>query len=333
MQDSNRNDYSCELAQEQILLLTCSELPAAEQLRLRHHLAVCASCAAEYEEAERVCELLGADPALEPSASLLAASRIQLDLALDREFRSAGFAQRIRAAVRSWSVQLQAAPVMAALLLLVGFGGGGIAGVNLAEHNRSTAPPSDISPAAMPSHAGDTTDPIANVSSIETQPGSNIVQVHYNRLVPAELEADSSDPRVQQLLLLASQGSRDSSARENSVSLLASQCKAASHCDSRSVRQALMSSLRYDKNPAVRRKALDGLARYVGEDEAVRNQVLETLLHDDDAALRSRAIQMLAPVEADGSVRQALHTVATQDSNPYLRTVSRETLEQAPEIQ
>jgi hypothetical protein len=78
---------------------------------------------------------------------------------------------------------------------------------------------------------------------------------------------------------------------------------------------------------------LDGLAPYVAEDEAVRNSVLEALLHDENPGVRTQAIQMLTPVEADGSVRQVLHKVATEDSNPYLRTVSQETLAQGPELQ
>jgi len=99
------------------------------------------------------------------------------------------------------------------------------------------------------------------------------------------------------------------------------------------VRQALMASLRYDKNAGVRLKALDGLAPYIGEDEAVRNSVLEALLHDDNPGVRTQAIQMLTPVEADGSVREVLHTLANDDRNPYIRTVSQETLAQGPEIQ
>jgi hypothetical protein len=37
---------------------------------------------------------------------------------------------------------------------------------------------------------------------------------------------------------------------------------------------------------------------------------------------------LLTPVEADSSVRDVLHTVATRDDNPQIRNVSRQYLEQ-----
>ena len=94
-----------------------------------------------------------------------------------------------------------------------------------------------------------------------------------------------------------------------------------------------MQALRYDKSVAVRTKALEGLEPYVAEDMRVRDAVLEALLSDPDARIRTAAISILEPVEADTSVRQVLSTVANSDHNPHIRTVSRQVLSRAPEIQ
>jgi hypothetical protein len=94
-----------------------------------------------------------------------------------------------------------------------------------------------------------------------------------------------------------------------------------------------MVALRYDRNAGVRKKALDGLEPYVAEDMRVRDAVLEALLYDADPRIRNAALGILAPVEGDTSVRQVLHTVANSDQNPQIRTVSREVLRRAPEIQ
>ena len=75
-------------------------------------------------------------------------------------------------------------------------------------------------------------------------------------------------------------------------------------------------ALRYDKSTEVRLKALNGLKPYVAEDMRVRDAVLEALMADPDATVRSRAIELLQPVGADSSVREVLHTVASQDDNP-----------------
>jgi hypothetical protein len=57
------------------------------------------------------------------------------------------------------------------------------------------------------------------------------------------------------------------------------------------------------------------------------------LMTDPDAAIRSHAIELLQPVQADSSVREVLHTVAADDDNPHIRTVSREVLETQTQFQ
>lgn len=94
-----------------------------------------------------------------------------------------------------------------------------------------------------------------------------------------------------------------------------------------------MVALLYDKDPTVRLKALQGLQPYVEDDTKVRDAVLESLMNDGDARVRTEAIGLLAPVEADSSVREVLHTVAAQDDNAHIRDVSQQILNAAPQIQ
>ncbi len=83
----------------------------------------------------------------------------------------------------------------------------------------------------------------------------------------------------------------------------------------------------------MRMTALDGLQRYVGQDQHVRDAVLEAVMHDPDAQVRKTAIGVLEPVQADSSVRQVLRTVSTQDTNPYIRTASYNALQSSADIQ
>ena len=62
--------------------------------------------------------------------------------------------------------------------------------------------------------------------------------------------------------------------RADSVALLANECKAGHACaqaDPKGFGTQLLVSLRYDKMPRVRLKALEGLQRYVGQDQRVRD--------------------------------------------------------------
>ncbi len=98
------------------------------------------------------------------------------------------------------------------------------------------------------------------------------------------------------------------------------------------VREALMYALRYDSNPGVRLKALDGLGAYVKDDVRVRNALLEALMQDSNPGVRTEALHLLEPVRADGSVRAVLQTLADSDQNHYIRSQARIMLAQLPEI-
>ena len=117
------------------------------------------------------------------------------------------------------------------------------------------------------------------------------------------------------------------------MGLLAAECRAGHACQGAGIRDALMVVLRYDRNPGVRQKALEGLQPYVAQDIRVRDAVLEAILNDADPRIRTAAINVLEPVEADTSVRQVLQSVANSDRNPRIRLVSRQVLSRAPEIQ
>jgi hypothetical protein len=133
--------------------------------------------------------------------------------------------------------------------------------------------------------------------------------------------------------MLASENSSSTGVRDDSVGLLAAECRAGHSCQAAGIRDAHMVALRYDKNAGVREKALEGLEPYVAQDVRVRNAVLEALLDDNDPRIRTESINILEPVEGDTSVRQVLYSVSTSDDSPQIRNVSRQVLSRVPEIQ
>ena len=244
--------------------------------------------------------------------------------------------------MRNGLAGLQAAPVAALLVLVVGASAGVFGGYRLALHRTAPA----IVAAAAPTPAADTTNAqaqpadtasdfsnVANVSAITRNPNSEMVDVAYNQLVPRHLAGSLDDPAVRQLLMMATENQSSARVRGESVSLLAAECKIGHSCQPSGIRNALIVALLYDANPEVREKALAGLQPYVEQDVRVRDAVLEALMNDNDPRIRSTSISMLAPVEGDTSVRQVLHSVSTSDENPHIRFVSRQILSQVPEIQ
>src|SRR6266568_5550112 len=174
-----RKDMNCELAHERIVLAAYGELPDELTHELDRHLAACSDCSQERQELLALKTLAAVHPVIEPDANLIARSRLRLEEALDalppkRWYER--FGQRI---VNNFA-NLQAAPVAAILLLIVGAGAGTLGGYEFAQGRaahvagRAQAVPASSAPtqpvAAAPAE-------VANISSIVRQPNSEIVEV------------------------------------------------------------------------------------------------------------------------------------------------------------
>jgi hypothetical protein len=320
---------NCELAHERIVTAIYGELPDEQMHELDRHMTGCPDCHCDREQLLAMKILADAHPVLEPSANLVARSRLRLEEALDALPPKRWYERLTQRMVNNYA-SIQAAPFAACLLLVVGAGAGILGSYEYMQSHRARV--AATHPAAAPAVEAAPAE-IANISSIVRQPNSEMVEVRYNQLVPQQMEGSLDDPKVRELLMLASENAASADVRDDSVGLLAAECRAGHSCQATGIRDALMVVLRYDRSAGVRLKALDGLQPYVAADTHVRDAVLEALMNDSDLRIRSEAVNILEPVEADTTVRQVLHSVANSDQNPHIRTVSREVLSRVPEIQ
>jgi hypothetical protein len=307
----------CEEAIEQLVLQAYDDLSIEEQAELELHLHGCESCTAERGAMSSFRVEMAQEAILEVSPNLLTASRMRLDGALDEASEST-WSMRLRAALLGTWQHLYAAPALATLLVGTGF----LSGSLLTRYQAAHAPAPQ--PAGITREAEGT---VASINGITQTSDPNVVQVSYNQMVPTTFTGRIDEPQLRQLLMRAAQSATDNDIRAQSVSLLAKECRAGHRCEhgtkgDTGFRDALLVRLRYDKSAAVRLSALEGLQPYIGEDQKVRDAVLESLIGDTSADVRRHAIDMLEPVEGDSSVRQVLHTVSTQDDNPYIRNAS-----------
>jgi hypothetical protein len=322
----------CENAQQNMILAQYGELPDELHFPLEQHIAGCEDCRREWKALQALDEELALAPVMEPSPNLLAASRMQLDEMLDA-IPPRSFGARVRANFLRWMGTMQGAPALTTLLLGLGFLGGNF----LTRYQEASAPKL---PAAV-IMSNNSTGAIASVSGIVQTPNSDIVQVSYNRMVPETVQGSLDDPQIRQLLLLGTKLATTNNVHADSVAMLASYCLAGHPCDGTStdgsthgdIRTQLLQTLRYDKSPTVRMKALEGLQPYVSQDRNVRDAVLVSLMQDPNESVRSRAISVLEPVQADSSVRQVLRTVSAQDVNPAIRTASFQALQGMADLQ
>ena len=328
---------NCELAQERLVTAAYGELPDDLAHELERHVAACERCRREREQILALKTLADAHTVADPPPNLVARAHLRLDEALDA-LPPKRWYERLGQRIRNNFANLQAAPVAAAFLLVAGAGAGVLGGYEFAQARALHA--AILGQGAQP--AGARVQPaaplpeltnVAGISSIVRQPNSEVVDVSYNQLIPRQMEGSLSDPSIRQLLMLASEDAASPRVRDDSVALLAAECRAGHSCQPSGIRDALMVALRYDRSAKVRQKALEGLEPYVADDMRVRDAVLEAVLNDSDPAIRTAAIGLLEPVDADTSVRQVLYSVSNSDQNPQIRNVSRQVLSRVPEIQ
>jgi hypothetical protein len=233
---------------------------------------------------------------------------MRLQEALEATEQNRAWYHRLAFDPTAWLRQLRFSPALAAVILIVGFGSG-LGTMYSALGGRTTQ-------IVRPPEAS-----IAGITSINHQPNSDQVQIHFDRILPDSVEGSVQDPKIQELLRFAAKNNNNNpGVRLDSVDLLNSKP------DDPRAREALTYALRYDSNPGVRLKALDGLGSYVKQDIRVRNAVLEALLNDSNLAVRSGALTALEPVRADSSVRMALQQLAKEDPSAYIRTESQREL-------
>ena len=304
----------CEAAKEHLVLQAYDDLSVEEQAELELHLHGCEACENEREAMMAFRAEMAGEAVPELSPNLLAAARVRLDNALDEACENT-WSMRLRSALLGAWQHVYAAPALATLLVGAGFLGGSLLTRYQAAHAPKPQPPYFS--------LNDSEGTVTSINGITQTSDPNVVQVSYNRVVPTTFTGRIDEPQLRQLLMRAAGSGTDNGVRAQSVNLLAQECKAGRRCEhgkegDTGFRDALLVSLRYDKSPAVRLRALEGLQPYIGEDQKVRDAVLESLLE---------------PVEGDSSVRQVLHTVSVQDDNPYIRNASMQALGNVDGIQ
>jgi len=308
----------CDWVKDNIVFYVYNELEDDARYEIEQHLARCTDCTAELKSARKFHTTLSQAPVAEPSPNLLAASRMRLQEALETTTQG-GFWQRLVFDPGNWLRQVRMAPAVAAVIFIVGFGGGI---VTMRQFPGPQAPGPGPGPAPTPVEAST----ITGIRSVTQEPGSNQVSIKYDTVTTQDVQGSLGDQRIQQLLLFAARNNFNSGVRMDSVDLLTQAP------NETNVREVLMYSLQNDTNPGVRLKALDGLSGFVRQDVRVRNAVLQSLISDANIGVRMQALHLVEPMKADSGVRSVLTRLAQTDQNASIRSQARAMMEQVPEM-
>jgi hypothetical protein len=302
---------NCDWVQENISLYLYNELADDARHELEGHAERCPECAAELKAMRVFHEQMSGLPQLEVTPNLLAAARVQLSNVLETAQQKRGWRWALdpMALLR----QVRFSPALAAVIFMVGFGGG------IGTMYRMSA---SLHGGAL-SAAQQQEASIAGIRNIIQEPGTDRVRIDYERALPETVQGSVNDPQIQALLVMASRSTANSGLRMDSVDLLKQKP------DDPAVRESLVYSLQSDSNPGVRLKAEEALAPMVKQDIRVRSAMLQSLLNDNNPGVRAGALKALEAVRNDTSVRQALTQLAKEEPNEFIRQQSSRVLAQS----
>lgn len=307
---------NCNWVKDNLVLYMYDELADDAKYEFEHHLRECVACKAEAESALAFKNSMSARPVQEVSPNLLASSRMKLQEALEETQQLRGWG-RIGLDLAGWMQQIKLAPALSVALLMIGFAGGALTSYRIAISKIPHEP--GIQPAA-------TEASIAGIDSIVQDATSKHVVIRYNTLAPQTLEGTTDDPHIQELLLLGTRDLRNPDMRLQSIGLLNDKSA------DTEIREALIGSLRADKNPGVRLEVLNGLGGFVHDDVHVRDALIEALFHDANPGVRAKALELLNPVRKDTSVREALKMLAQNDKDNFIRSECQRVLANTPNL-
>ena len=314
----------CDWVRQNILFYVYNELEDDARYEVEQHLSRCPECATELKATRKFHTTLSQLAVAEPTPNLVASSRMRLQEALETA-SPGGFWRRVIFEPGTWLRQIRMSPALAAVIFIVGFGGGIGATYNFLTGRTPITGIVNGEPGSNPAPPGEASA-IAAIRSVSQEPGSNQVSIKYDTVSTQETQGSLNDQRIQQLLLFAARNNYNSGVRMDSVDVLTQTP------NETNVREALLYALQNDSNPGVRLKALDGLSGFVKQDPRVRDAVLQSLIGDSNAGVRMQALRLVEPMKADSGVRSVLTRLAAADQNLSIRSQARTMVRQMPEM-
>jgi hypothetical protein len=274
--------------QELLFRSVFDELTADEQRLLDAYLKTHPARKQEYRELRRLRGVMNSPVPEINVDSLLADARMELRHAVRKERTADTVLLRIMQSIRDTFSPKFALTGAAALVL----------GIVIGYYTFS--PVNDRQDMVMLPVSGNTSSTktmhIKNVRMIET--GTGTVEIEFDAVAPLSIKGNIDDPDIQKVLTYALLNESNAGIRLASVNTIGDQIGQRAVPDP-AVRMALITTVRSDENPGVRREALRVLLQF-GYDNAIRDALLYVLSNDQNTGMRVAAINALETARLDG---------------------------------
>ncbi len=163
---------------------------------------------------------------------------------------------------------------------------------------------------------------LANVRFLSQETESGIVDLTFDAITPVRVKGSVNDPRITKVLAQALVSERNPGVRMKTVSAISEQSKIQPSVE-KEVKSSLITVLKFDQNPGVRKEALKALQKFPIDDDIVE-AVLYVLKNEKNTGMRIAAINCLdfsklrgLPVDKD--LLDMLKQKMQSDENNYIR--------------
>ncbi|MCU7496670.1 MAG: hypothetical protein HF314_15030 [Ignavibacteria bacterium] len=321
-----------EKFKEWVQLSVFDELGEAENLQLSEHLKTCRECSAELSELYKLRSVVAKAKPAEPDEKTLLEARQDLRAAIRMERNRKSFGEEIIDRVRGFLFLNYKAALGSAFALVLGLAlgylifrphvpGGGGAAIQ------------DIKPAVSQKQAQNDVQ-IDNLRFEDSDASDGQVEFSFDAVKPVHMKGNINDEAIQKVLARALVNESNDGARLRTINTIAVHSGKDSTADPH-IKSALISALKYDTNPGVRREALLVLSR-LRMDKDIKDAFLYTLANDKNAGLRIAAINSLqtedpGKLRSDKELLKILKQKSQDDQNDYIRIRARAVLQEVSE--
>lgn len=163
---------------------------------------------------------------------------------------------------------------------------------------------------------------LVNVKFIDQDAESGTVDLTFDAITPVHLKGNVNDPRITKVLAQALVSERNPGVRLKTVSAISDQSKIQPSME-KEVKTSLITVLKYDQNPGVRKEALKALQKFPIDDD-IAEAVLYVLKNEKNTGMRIAAINCLdfsklSGQSVDKDLLEMLKAKMQSDDNNYIR--------------
>ncbi len=146
------------------------------------------------------------------------------------------------------------------------------------------------------------------------------IEISYTQVTPVKIKGDVNDIKIQEFLAHSLLSNENPGMRLRTVDAIVSEKKTKT---SKILKDALIQAMQYDKNPGVRKEAMNALCSIPFDDE-IRDALIYVLKNDQNSGLRIMAINCLGEKNdikklSEPNTINTLKEKMQQDENSYIK--------------